>query len=67
MKRKYIIKDWASNVLQYNGKFKSTSYGSMGVGVPMKFNSFDDAWDWIYTNIDDEEAYQDLIVEELTK
>lgn len=65
MKNKYIIQDWASNTLQHNGKFNRAAYDSKNVGSPMKFITFEDAWDWIYTNIPDEEVYQDLLVEEL--
>ena len=66
MKSKYIIQDWASNTLQHNGQFNRGCYGQ-DKGVPMIFESFEDGWDWIYTNVKDEEAYQDLYVEEYLK
>lgn len=43
---KYIIKDWADNVM-FDGK---------------EFDSFEDGWGFIYESIDDDEAYQDLFV-----
>ncbi len=43
---KYIVKDWASNVLQHNGKFNFSAYGANN-GVPMLFDSFDDAWAYL--------------------
>ena len=58
----YIIKDWASNVLQYNGKFNFSSYGA-NYGVPMEFNSFDDAWEWLYCQFPNEECFDDYFVE----
>lgn len=61
MKTKFIIQDWASNTLQYNGKFNRGCYGQ-DIGVPKKFKSFEDGWDWIYSNIKDEDCYQDLFV-----
>jgi hypothetical protein len=45
---KYVITDWANN-LMFNGEV---------------FNSFEDAWEHIYTNISDEDAYQDICVVE---
>lgn len=46
MSKKYIITDWASNVLQYNEKFNFSAYGA-NKGVPMEFKSFDDAQEYI--------------------
>ena len=46
MSKKYIITDWASNVLQYNEKFNFSAYGT-NKGVPMEFKSFDDAQEYI--------------------
>jgi hypothetical protein len=60
---RYIIKDWASNVLQYSGKFNFSSYGA-NTGTPYIFASFDDAWDYILQNIP-EDSHDDLFVEEL--
>lgn len=57
----FIIQDWASNVLQYNGKFNFSSYGA-NRGTPMHFSSFDAAWDYIYEKFPDDE-HQDLFVE----
>jgi len=39
--KKFIIKDWADNVM-FKGK---------------TFKDFDDAWGYIYENVDDEEEY----------
>lgn len=54
---KYIIKDWAGNILDFKGTFKLPQ-----LAVAMEFNSFDDGWDWIYEHVGNEEAYQDLFV-----
>ena len=58
--KQYIIQDWAGNTLNLNGRFQPHCSA-----VPMIFDSFDDGWEWIYTNVLDEESYQDLYVEEL--
>ena len=42
----FIIEDWAGNIL-----FKGE-----------RFDTFDDAWAFIYENVDDEEFHQDLYV-----
>lgn len=60
MKNQYLIQDWAGNILNHKGYFQPKN-----LAVPMTFDSFDDGWSWIYENVDDEEAYQDLYVEEL--
>jgi hypothetical protein len=39
MSKQYIITDWASNVLQYTGKFNFSAYGA-NVGSPMLFDEF---------------------------
>lgn len=57
MKTKYIIKDWAGNILNYKGRFELPCFA-----VPMTFETFEDGWDWICSNIDDEEVHQDLFV-----
>jgi hypothetical protein len=64
LKTQYVIIDWASNYLQYTGKFNFYAYGA-NKGVPMLFKDFESAWGWIYENIQDEEMYQDLFVEEI--
>ena len=46
MSKKYIITDWASNVLQYTGKFNFSAYGA-NKGVPMEFESLEDAQEYI--------------------
>lgn len=58
MRKQFYIQDWAGNVLDFKGTFKSNQ-----LVVPLKFDTFDDGWEWIYTNIKDEEAHQDLYVE----
>lgn len=63
-KKKFIIKDWASNFLQKDGTFNRSRYGAFK-GIPKTFKSFEDGWDWISENIEDEEVHQDLYVEEL--
>jgi len=62
---KFIIKDWESNTLQFDGKFNFGAYDNE-LGVPMVFDSCDDAWEWIYMNIpllEEDESYDDLFVE----
>jgi len=54
MSKQYIITDWASNVLQYNGKFNFSAYGA-NVGSPMLFDSFTSAWDWISEKFDEQD------------
>jgi len=51
---KYIIKDWAGNVLDYTGVFKLPEFA-----VPMEFDDFDDAWDFICDRFPDE-IHEDL-------
>lgn len=46
---KYIIKDWAGNILNYKGTFERPSHA-----VPMEFEDFDTAIDWM------SEAYKHL-------
>lgn len=64
MSAQYIITDWASNVLQHNGKFNFSAYGA-DCGVPMLFDSFDGGWDWIFENIKKEENQDELYVTEV--
>lgn len=47
----FIIKDWMGNLIEKAGEFKT----------------FEDAWDCLYININDEEAYQEYFVEEKGK
>ena len=63
-KSKFIIQDWASNYLQHDGKFNFSAYGA-NKGVPMEFDSYDDAWDFIFENYKDDEAFNDCFVTEL--
>lgn len=56
----FIIQDWASNTLQYTGKFNFGCYGN-DLGVPLKFKTFDDACEYIDTHYNEEES-QDLFV-----
>ena len=56
----YIIKDWAGNILNHRGRFNLPQLTS-----PMCFKTFDDGWNWVYSNIHDETAYDDIFVEEL--
>ena len=44
---KFYIQDWAGNVLDHKGFFKRPH-----LAVAMTFNSFDDAWGWIYDQLD---------------
>ena len=61
---KFIIQDWASNTLQHNNRFNRGCYGQ-DIGTPMIFNSFEDGWDWILTNVKDEDEQSDLYVVEM--
>ena len=61
MKTKFIIQDWAGNILDFKGKFKLPQ-----LAVPMDFKSFDDAWVYIYSHID-ENSYEDIFVVEEAK
>lgn len=58
---KYIIQDWASNTLQYNGKFNLGAYGS-DLGSPLVFASFEDACEYVDTYLD--EYREDIYIEE---
>lgn len=59
---KFIIQDWASNTLQYDGSFNFGSGGSE-IGAPMDFETFDDAWEYIFEHYN-EEDFDDLCVME---
>jgi len=61
-KTKYIIQDWASNTLQYTGKFNFGNYGNER-GVPKTFKSFDDAVEYLDLKYSEEEC-EDLYIEE---
>ena len=61
---KYMIKDWASNVLQYNGKFNFSAYGANN-GAPMEFEDFESAWEWLYYRHPNKECFDDYFVEEI--
>jgi len=60
----YIIKDWAGNILNYNGRFERPE-----LAVAMVFEEFDHASDWLsdtYGNLDDAEyeaTLGDLFIE----
>jgi hypothetical protein len=45
-----MIVDWAGNILNYRGRFNSPQFA-----VPMLFDSFDDGWDWISVNMDEDQ------------
>lgn len=61
-KKKYIIKDWSSNVLQHTRQFNFSAYGA-NIGTPLEFDSFDDAWDWLFEQFPDKEDFEDYYVE----
>ena len=46
---KYIIKDWADNLIFGN----------------KEFDTFEDAWGFVYEQISDEETYQDIFVDQI--
>lgn len=60
----YMIQDWASNTLQYNGKFNFSAYGAY-LGVPMTFETFEDAAEYISEKLDDN--FDDLYIEEIAE
>lgn len=62
---KYTITDWATNYLQFNGKFNFSAYGQ-NKGVPMEFNSFYEACEYLDLNFDDE-TREDLYIKEIKK
>lgn len=43
---RYIIKDWAGNILNFKGRFNSPNFA-----VPIIFNHWDDAEDWLSINL----------------
>jgi hypothetical protein len=48
MEKEFMIEDWAGNRM-----------------FPEKtFSTFEDGWDFIYSNVEDEEMYQDVYVVE---
>lgn len=53
----WIIKDWAGNILDHTGYFKSPSFAA-----PMEFTSFEDGWDWLYQAHPNEEDFSDYYV-----
>lgn len=59
--KQWIIKDWAGNLLDFKGYFKNPQ-----LAVPMQFDSFDDAWEWIDTNIE-EDAHCDVFACQLNR
>jgi len=56
---KYKLQDWAGNVLDFRGYFRISD-----LAVPMQFESFDDGWDWILEN-GDENTLEDYYVIEV--
>ena len=58
LKTKYIIRDWAGNVLDFKGTFKLPE-----LAVAMKFESFEDGNDWILEHMR-EADHSDVFVEE---
>lgn len=59
----FIIQDWAANTLQYNKSFNWGEHKN-NIGVPMEFKSFDDAWEYIFENYNEDE-FEELNVEEI--
>lgn len=54
-KNKFIIEDWAGNILDFKRKFKRPQ-----LAVPKEFKSFDSAEDFLCKVLgDDYEAYRD--------
>lgn len=61
----FIIQDWASNTLQFNGVVNFGCYGT-DLGAPMTFESWDEADDYLCQKLgnDYEEARQEYYIEE---
>ena len=53
----YIVTDWAGNVLNFKGYFQLFQLAS-----PMEFKSFDEAWEWIHENVQNENCFEDIEV-----
>jgi hypothetical protein len=61
MKMKFIIKDWAGNILDFKGSFKLPDFA-----VPMKFSDFESAWGHLYELFPEDDAdFDDYFVEPL--
>jgi len=56
---KYIIKDWAGNVLNFKGRFQLPCFS-----VAMEFDDFESGWSWIYEKFPSQENFDDYFVEE---
>lgn len=61
--QKFIVKDWMGNVLDFKGKFQHYGAHQLGGVETMSFTDEDDAWDWIYSHIQDDSAWQDIYVD----
>lgn len=59
---KYIIQDDFCNTLQYNGQFQFTYYGEF-LGVPMEFDSEDEAFDYMAEHFPNEELWVESMKE----
>ena len=46
-RKKFIVKDWAGNILCYDGKFRRPDFA-----VAKEFNYFDEAWGFLYEKYD---------------
>lgn len=53
---KFIIQDWMGNVLNFKSKFQTPEFS-----VPLEFNTFEEGWDFIHQNFE-EEYFEDLFV-----
>jgi len=62
--KKFIIQDWASNILQYSGKFNFSAYGAY-TGSPMLFDDFEEAWGWLYERFPEQEDFSDYSVTQI--
>lgn len=65
MSKKYIITDWATNILQHNGRFNFSAYGAW-TGSPMEFKTQDDAEEYLNKMLgdDQEDERGDYYIEE---
>jgi len=65
MKTRYIIQNWCSDVLQYTEKFNNSNYGN-SLGIPLIFQSKNDAYWYLDMNYTNEEREHLHVIENST-
>ncbi len=56
---KYIVVDWAGNILDYTQTFKLPQFA-----VGLTFDSFDEGWDYLYTFYHEDDHCNYNVIEE---